>query len=271
MKLNLKIRTKLVIAFAGVLGLTGLFAGVAAWEMSELNTLQQQTQGKVAILARANNAMWELRFHLAQYVLYPDAPNRQAINQAGPKQLAIVEETFKAFAAMEGLAPGEVQAHKRMVEAYEKYKEKRPGWFDLVDKGRLEEASVYRATQTNPAAAQTVKALGELLELTTKSDAARREAQQKTGDVLLMIAAFVMLAVTGTAAYFLYRDVSRPLGRLQEAIDKVTAGDYQARALLETDDELGQLGKNFDRLLDERIAAQLKAEEENTRLNNSVI
>ena len=39
----------------------------------------------------------------------------------------------------------------------------------------------------------------------------------------------------------------------------------------ETDDELGQLGKNFDRLLDERIAAQLKAEEENTRLNNSVI
>ena len=70
--------------------------------------------------------MWELRFHLAQYVLYPDAANRQSINQAGPKQLAIVEETFKAFAAMEGLAPEEVQAHKRMVEAYEKYKEKRP-------------------------------------------------------------------------------------------------------------------------------------------------
>jgi twitching motility protein PilJ len=271
MKLNLKIRTKLVIAFAGVLALTGLFAGVAAWEMSELNTLQQQTQGKVAILARANNAMWELRFHLAQYVLYPDAANRQSINQAGPKQLAIVEENFKAFAAMEGLAPEEVQAHKRMDAAYKNYKEKRPGWFDLVDKGKLEEASVYRATQTNPAAAQTVKALGDLLDLTSKSDTARREAQQKTGDVLLMIAAFVMLAVTGTAAYFLYRDVSRPLAKLQETIDKVTAGDYQARALLQTDDELGQLGKNFDRLLDERIAAQLKAEEENTRLNNSVI
>ncbi|HMA06305.1 MAG TPA: methyl-accepting chemotaxis protein [Ramlibacter sp.] len=271
MKLNLKIRTKLVIAFAGVLALTGLFAGVAAWEMSELTTLQQQTQGKVAILARANNAMWELRFHLAQYVLYPDAPNRQAINQAGPKQLAIVEDNFKAFAAMEGLTPAEVQAHKQMVAAYLNYKEKRPGWFDLVDKGKLEEASVYRATQTNPAAAQTVKALGDLLDLTSKTDAARREAQQKTGDALLMIAAFVMLAVTGTAAYFLYRDVSRPLARLQDAIDKVSAGDYQARALLQTDDELGQLGKNFDRLLDERIAAQLKAEDENNRLNNSVI
>lgn len=271
MKLNLKIRTKLVIAFAGVLALTGLFAGVAAWEMSELSTLQRQTQGKVAILARANNAMWELRFHLAQYVLYPDPANRQSINQAGPKQLAIAEENFKAFAAMDGLAPEEVQAYKRMVEAYETYKEKRPGWFDLVDKGKLEEASAYRAAQTNPAAAATVKALGDLVDLTTRTDGLRREAQQKTGDVLLMIAAFIMLAVTGTAAYFLYRDVSRPLGRLQEAIDKVSAGDYQARALLQTDDELGQLGKNFDRLLDERIAAQLEAEEENTRLNNSVI
>ena len=271
MKLNLKIRTKLVIAFGMVLGLTGLFAGVAAWEMSELTTLQRQTQGKVAMLARADNAMWELRFHLAQYVLYPDAANRQSINQAGPRQLAIVEQNFKAFAAMEGLAPEEVQAHKRMVEAYEKYKERRPGWFDLVDKGKLEEASVYRATQTNPAAAQTVKALGELMELTTKSDAARREQQQKTGDLFLMIAAAVMLLVTGTAAFFLYRDVNRPLGKLQETIDKVTAGDYQARAMLQEDDELGQLGKNFDRLLDERIAAQLKAEEENVRLNNSVI
>jgi len=271
MKLNLKIRTKLLVAFGMVLGLTGVFAGVAAWEMNQLNTLQKQTQGKTAMLARADNAMWELRFHLAQYVLYPDAPNRQRINEAGPKQLAIVEENFKAFAAMEGLAPEEVQGHQRMLEGYAKYKEKRPVWFNLVDQGKLEEASAYRASQTNPAAAETVKALNELLETTTKVDVARREAQQKTGDRFLAIAATIMVLVTGAAAYFLYRDVNRPLGKLQETIDKVSAGDYEARAGLTTDDELGQLAKNFDRLLDERIAAQRKAEDENLQLNNSVI
>jgi HAMP domain-containing protein len=271
MKFDLKIRTKLLVAFGVVLGLTGLFAGVAAWEMSQLNTLQKQTQGKTAMLARANNAMWELRFHLAQYVLYPDAANRQAINQAGPKQLGIAEENFKAFAAMEGLATEEVQAHKRMVESYARYKEKRPGWFNLVDQGKLEEASVYRATQTNPAAAETVKALNELLDTTTRVDVARREAQRQTGDIFLAIAAAIMLVVTGTAAWSLYRDVNRPLRRLQDTIDKVSAGDYEARVGLATDDELGQLAKNFDRLLDERIAAQRAAEEENLRLNNSVI
>jgi methyl-accepting chemotaxis protein len=271
MKLNLKIRTKLLVAFGAVLALTGLFAGVAAWEMNQLNTLQKQTQGKTAMLARADNAMWELRFHLAQYVLYPDAANRQSINQAGPKQLAIAEENFKAFAAMDGLTPEEVQGHKRMVEAYQSYKEKRPMWFDLVDKGRLEEASAYRASQTNPAAAATVKALNELLETTTSADASRRVAQQKTGDLFLLMAATVMVLVTGAAAYFLYRDVNRPLGKLQETIDKISAGHYEARSGLTTDDELGQLAKNFDRLLDERIAAQRAAEEENMRLNNSVI
>ena len=271
MKFDLKIRTKLVAAFGGILALTGLFAGVAAWEMSELQTLQQQTQGKTAMLARADNAMWELRFHLAQYVLYPDPANRQRINEAGPKQLAIVDENFKSFAAMPGLTQEEAQGHKRMVEAFAVYKQKRPGWFDLVDKGKLDEASVYRANYTNPAAADTVKALGDLLETTSRVDTQRREQQRKTGDILLGIAAAVMLLATGAAAYFLYRDVNRPLGRLQETIDKINAGDHDARAGLTTDDELGQVAKNFDRLLDERIAAQRAAEDENLRLNNSVI
>jgi twitching motility protein PilJ len=271
MKLDLKIRTKLMIAFGGILALSGLFAGVAAWEMRELNTLQQQTQGKTAMLARADDAMWELRFQLPQYLLYPDAANRQRINEAGPKQLAIVDEQLKAFGAMGGLTAEEVQGHRRMGDAYAVYKQKRPAWFELVDKGKLDEASVYRANQTNPAAAATVKALGELLDTTTRTDIQRREQQQKTGDILLAIAAAVMLLATGTAAYFLYRDVNRPLARLQDTIDKVTAGDNEARAGLTTDDELGQVAKNFDRLLDERISAQKAAEEENLRLNNSVI
>jgi twitching motility protein PilJ len=271
MKLNLKIRTKLLVAFGGLLVLTGLFARLAVWEMNELTALQKQTQGKTAILARANNAMWELRFHLAQYVLYPDAANRQQIIQAGPKQMAIAEENFKSFAAMEALTPAEVQGHKRMVEAFGQYKEKRPVWFDLVDKGRLEEASAYRAAQTNPTAAATVTALNDLLDTTVKTEVERREALEKTGDVLLVLAAIVMVLMTSASAYFLYRDVNRPLGKLHDVIDKVSAGHYEARAGLTSDDELGELAKSFDRLLDERIAAQRAAEEENMRLNNSVI
>jgi len=269
--LNLKIRTKLLIAFGGLLVLAGLSARLAAWEMGELTSLQKQVQGKTAMLARANNAMWELRFHLAQYVLYPDAANRQRINDAGPKQLAIVEENFKAFAAMEGLTPEEVQGHKRMLEGYAKYKEKRPVWFDLVDKGKLEEASVFRATETNPAAAETVKGLNDLLETTVKSDVVKREELKKTGEIFLLLAAITMVLATGASAFFLYRDVNRPLARLHDTIEKVSAGDYEARAGFTTDDELGEFAKNFDRLLDERIAAQRAAEDENMRLNNSVI
>lgn len=271
MKLDLKIRTKLVIAFGGILALTGLFAAVAAWEMSELNTLQQQTQGKTAMIARADDALWELRFGLPQYLLVPDAANRHAINEATPKYIRAVDDNLRAFGAMEGLLPAEVEAQRHVVDAFAKYKEKRPAWFDLVDHGRMDEAATYRATYTTPMAAATVKALGDLLEITTRSDALRRDEQQRRGNILLAIAAGVMLLVSGAAAYFLYRDVNRPLARLQETIEKVAAGDHEARAGLVSDDELGQVAKNFDRLLDERIAAQRAAEEENLRLNNSVI
>lgn len=271
MKLNLKIRTKLLIAFGGLLVLAGLSARLAAWEMGELTTLNKQMQDKTTMLARADNAMWELRFHLAQYVLYPDAANRQRINEAGPKQLAVVEQNFKTFGAMEDLTPAEVQGHQRMVEAFAKYKQKRPVWFDMVDKGRLEEASVFRATETNPAAAETVKALTELLDTTTKADVQRHAELKRTGDIFLVLAAVTMLLATGASAYFLYRDVNRPLTRLHDTINKVSAGDYEARAGLTSDDELAEFGKSFDRLLDERIAAQRKAEEENLQLNNSVI
>ena len=271
MKLNLKLRTKLVIAFGGLLVLAGLSARLAAWEMGELTALQHQVQGKTAMLARAQNAMWELRFQLAQYVLYPDAANRQRINEAGPRQLAIAEENFRSYGAMEGLMPAELQGHKQLMDAYTKYKQKRPVWFDLVDRGKLEEASAFRATETNPAAAETVKALSDLLDTTVKTDIERREALKKTGDIFLVLAALTMVLATGAAAYFLWRDVNRPLARLHETIDKVSAGDYEARAGLTTDDELGEFGKNFDRLLDERIAAQRSAEDENLRLNNSVI
>jgi twitching motility protein PilJ len=269
--LNLKIRTKLVIGFAIVLGLTGLFAGVAAWEMHELNKLQSQTQGKTATIARADTALWELRFGLPQYLLVPDAVNRRVINDASPKLLAAFEAHMKSFAATEGLLPAEVAAHKKVMDAFALYKEKRPIWFDMVNQGRMEEAQAFRAQYTTPMAAATVQALSELLDVTAQADTQRRVDQQKLGDLMLLFAAVTMVIVTGTVAFFLYRDVNRPLAHLQHTIEKVKSGDTDARANLAQDDELGLLAQNFDRLLDERIAAQRAAEDENLRLNNSVI
>ncbi len=69
----------------------------------------------------------------------------------------------------------------------------------------------------------------------------------------------------------LSRSVGRSLKVLNNVIRKISQGDYSARSNLRTQDELGNLGRSFDLMLDERLARMAKAEEENEQLNNSII
>lgn len=62
-----------------------------------------------------------------------------------------------------------------------------------------------------------------------------------------------------------------PLGTIQNTIDRVREGDVEARSELETKDELGQLSNVLDTLLEEKEQALQVKDEENKRLNSSII
>ncbi len=68
-----------------------------------------------------------------------------------------------------------------------------------------------------------------------------------------------------------YRSISKPVKQLSDTVGKVSAGDLDARARLDSGDEIGELADAFDNLLDERVANLVRAERENERLNNSII
>lgn len=69
----------------------------------------------------------------------------------------------------------------------------------------------------------------------------------------------------------LARSISEPLGLVQDTVQKVGAGDLDARTGLRSQDEIGQLAGAFDTLLDEKVAELARAQKENDQLNNSVI
>jgi methyl-accepting chemotaxis protein len=109
----------------------------------------------------------------------------------------------------------------------------------------------------------------------TKIDAAEADApvQALSRATLLrtaLIAVVVLAVVAGLMALFLRRFM-QPIQQLDGAIRKVAGGDSSARSRLTEPDEIGDMGRAFDQLLDERIAAFEKAEKENEQLNNSVI
>ncbi|TQV89072.1 methyl-accepting chemotaxis protein [Aliikangiella coralliicola] len=81
----------------------------------------------------------------------------------------------------------------------------------------------------------------------------------------------LVLALSGTIAWFLVKALVRPVKELEDTVIKVAEGDFGARAQVETDDELGTLSKTLNGLLDDRIAALAETERKNDELNESII
>jgi methyl-accepting chemotaxis protein len=86
----------------------------------------------------------------------------------------------------------------------------------------------------------------------------------------LLVGAGVLLLAGALVSWFLRRFL-QPIDRLANTVTAVAKGDSDARSRLTVKDEIGDLGRSFDNLLDERIASLEAAKKENEQLNNSVI
>ena len=271
---TLSIRTKLLAGFGVMLMLTAIFGAIAVLQIASLQDTLRRTQGKEALLGRAQSALWELRYGFPQFLVLTGAEDRKKIIDAEPRLYAALDDDLKQYGASPGLTDEEVAAHRELTEAFEKYKARRAQWFQYVADGRMEDAVAWRAQYTTPLGSAAVKAFTRQIEITSRNDIARRDAQQHAAN-----RTFVLLALMGTAtmlfglaaAFYVYRSINGPLQRLQSAIDGVAAGDFTARTQLGGSDELGRVGASFDRLLDERVAGLAEAQAENERLNDSVI
>lgn len=84
----------------------------------------------------------------------------------------------------------------------------------------------------------------------------------------IMVAVALIVSLVGT---FTFRSILNPLRTLRDTVSEVTYGNYTKRSRLTTHDELGEFGRAFDNMLDDRIKALEVAERENERLNNSII
>ncbi len=83
--------------------------------------------------------------------------------------------------------------------------------------------------------------------------------------------ALVIVTVAGLLVAVFLRRFLAPIQTLSDTVAKVAQGDTDARSRLKEQDEIGDLGRSFDNLLDERISALQKSARENEAINNSVI
>ena len=84
--------------------------------------------------------------------------------------------------------------------------------------------------------------------------------------IVLLTASLLYLIVT-----FISRSVTSPVTHLQETISRLQSGDDTARAHMLEQDELSQLGRTLDGMIDARLATQKRIQDENDALNDSVL
>ena len=122
-------------------------------------------------------------------------------------------------------------------------------------------------SKTDPLFAELVQA--------AKASTSGEEARARTRISYITIATGAVLILLGLVLWVWLSRLSRGLRdsfrRLSLAVGKATGGDYTARTGLDTSDELGELGRAFDQMLDERVANLALAEMENEQLNDSIV
>jgi methyl-accepting chemotaxis protein len=74
--------------------------------------------------------------------------------------------------------------------------------------------------------------------------------------------------LTGTVIYY---SILNPVRRIADTVRQIGEGSYAARTELKGKDELSVLAQAFDKLLNERVATLVTAEQENEQLNDSII
>ncbi|MFO1388268.1 methyl-accepting chemotaxis protein [Cellvibrio sp.] len=99
------------------------------------------------------------------------------------------------------------------------------------------------------------------------------QAEAELNIARTMFAAVLFLTAVGTTLglFLIYRSIVLPLWHMQRVIAQQNSGNDKTRVRVSANDELGDLGRAFNRLLDERIKVLAEQSQENETLNTSII
>ena len=252
---NLKIATRLNLLGLVVMFFTLALVALGYVMVSQMSTATAEMYNKGMVgsklLSEGNNAVWDLRFGIANYTLAnPEA--RKKILEGRPALYAILDESLKKYAALD-LPKEQAATLKELLEAYGQYKNGAPHWFELIDADKMPEAAEYRAKVTNVAGGAMVKQLKALLEAQLKiNEQLEKEAlaTARQAHTLLVIMGGMIFLITTGLVFLLARSITRPLSQMQATMGEVEkSGDFTRRIEIDSHDEVGLTAKSFNDLI----------------------
>lgn len=139
------------------------------------------------------------------------------------------------------------------------------------DRGQL---NLFVANDLDELVNPFFKTLTASMSLNQEQSAENLQAARNTSNTFIV--AIVVIGIIGIVVSFglgtaAYRAIMNPLDRMTATVQQINEGNYSARAGLTGADELSELGKAFDQMLNERVNTLVETERENEQLNDSII
>ena len=260
-------------AFIIVLSLASI--GINEYGMLRLGQSQTATataaEGTRA-LSEAQNAQWQLRFGISQYLAVPNPDDRHKIIEDSPKWFANLDKAIDRYGKLP-LNDAQRAALANFQTIYGQYRDARPQWFALMEEGKIEEAAEWRKKTILKSGGESVKALSELIAL---QNSLLLEVNDKASSDIKAsgyINSVMALGLVGgiIIGFFLFlRILKAPLLSLTQSVNSISNGNVsQAIAGTDRRDEFGPLAQALEQWRRNLIDVQNREQLERERLQQN--
>lgn len=124
---------------------------------------------------------------------------------------------------------------------------------------------------TEPIHTEVIDPVRDQSQQETRTLLERLQASSRNFQIIMLVVGLAGILIATGLGVVIYSSITEPVEKIADTVRHVAAGDFSARTALTGGDELAELGRGFDRLLDERVATLVRADQENDNLNNSII
>jgi signal transduction histidine kinase len=235
----MKISTKGRLATTTALATIGLIAGMIWWANQEV----EDASASRRLTTELTRGLTELRLVTFEYML-----RRHERPRAQEREVSARLDHLIETIPVSGAGPSEVVAHLReqSVAAHRLFEELVAA--PVADGATAADDASIRRFEDQLSSRLLIlqqESLADAFRLTDFSTERITAAQQRV--VIVILAGLSLIALTtGGAAWLINRSVLAPISKLEQATREVAAGNWNYKLAIASNDEIGEMSRNFD-------------------------
>lgn len=237
---NVKIGTRLSVAFAFATLLTTLLGATAFYKVSaiagEWITFESRTMAKLKLANHAKDALGEGIHNYKDYVLRGGAYSAKFADN-----MLDIDESIKSFRSLGNITSDEDEQLKAAATGVENYRRSMVKLSDLVNSGAPIEQRDKAVAGADKPIGVALKALINMQSARTVERSAAISSLAETAEWSVVIVTTIALFAAAISAVVITRSITQPIGEAVRVAEAVAAGDLTFHARVYSVDEVGRL------------------------------